>query len=219
MKYDVSLWDKLSDLEQKEKVVYKDLYIRFSITGWKVTLSRDLRESLFKNYEYITFKTHKEIDTNRGNRKDGTPFYKHQYLGIEGSNHDGATILDQFKTRKIETKGKDEDTNKYYYVNLSKSIFADIDKSLINTTSHVSSRQYKILEESINSENGHLIIDMENRSKKVFSVGYKNGYNKDGKIDKKDNQPKDKAEETGNKESGVTMGSLTTNSMGTPQLK
>lgn len=219
MKYNANLWTELTELKEEPKEKEKDLYIRFSITGWKVTISTDLREGLLKDFQYIKFLTHKVIDEKKGNRADGTPFYKNQYLGISGESHDGITLIDHMTTKEIKIKGKDEDTNKYYYVNLNKALFAQIDKSLINTTSFVSSRQYRILEESINYENSQLIIDMENRSKKVFSVGYKNGYNKNGKIEKGDTKNKKNKKDESSKDTGTTMKSIVQNEMGIPQLK
>ena len=85
MDYSTDIIDKLEEIDIpiiEDELKQKNLYVRFAITGWKVTISRDLRESVFSDCTHLEFKSHKVVNQLRGEKKDGSPFYKNQYLGI-----------------------------------------------------------------------------------------------------------------------------------------
>ena len=49
MDYSTDIIDKLEEIDIpiiENELKQKNLYVRFAITGWKVTISRDLRESV-----------------------------------------------------------------------------------------------------------------------------------------------------------------------------
>ena len=178
MDYSTDIIDKLEEIDIpiiEDELKQKNLYVRFAITGWKVTISRDLRESVFSDCTHLEFKSHKVVNQLRGEKKDGSPFYKHQYLGIIGHKYDSHVVNFLKKGYEIKSKREKVNSNIYYYAVLKKTIFAGIDRALINSSNFVSSRQYTIPESAISPDKPVVLIDMENRTKKYFKIGYRNG--------------------------------------------
>ena len=228
MKFNADIMNNLKEItvkKREEKIKKKKLYLSFAITGWKVTISKDLKEGLFKDSTHLQFQIHKVTDESRGNRKDGTPFYKHQYLGIFGHKYSESEADSEKIGQEIRTKGTKGDTGYYYYVTLRKSVYAKIDKTLINTTNYVSSRQYTILEEATKEatkdDSPGLLLDMEVRSKKFYKIGYQNGKSPQQlEKAKKDKEEADKLEKK-RKEQEQSKGSskITQTASGAHQLE
>ena len=167
MKFDASLLEEMQELsppKDEEKKKEKKLYLRFTISGFKVTISKDLRLGLFKDRSKIKFMLHKQPDEKNPITKTGKKNYKKQIITVYGVSDDDENALE------IKQKGDDGHDKTYYFVKLSKSQMAELDETLLSTINYVTSRKYIVPESAINEDLKCLQIDLENRKKPYFSA-------------------------------------------------
>ena len=166
---------ELTDIPEEKEVVKKKLYVRFAVQAWKVTISKDLYKELWKECTHLSFDFAK-VEKGSGERLDGSPKkYKHQYVQITGRKYSEVEVEEMKKGERIKIKGTEGDPSSYYYLNLTKSQYATLDKTLISTINFVTSRKYSISEEAINYETKQVQFDCESRRKPHYEVSYKNG--------------------------------------------
>ncbi|MAG86199.1 MAG: hypothetical protein CMB97_02175 [Flavobacteriaceae bacterium] len=165
MKFNADLLTEMQELsppvsEKKKRI--KNLYLRFTISGFKVTISKDLRLELFDDCSHIKFQYKKEIDEKEIETKTGRQKYKKQIITVFGVNEDDRNSLE------IQQKGEDGHKGTYYFIKLRKSQMAELDETLLSRINHVTSRKYVVPESAINYDLKCLQIDLENRKKPYY---------------------------------------------------
>lgn len=209
---------ELIDIPEEKEVVKKKLYVRFAIQAWKVTISKDLISELWKDCTHLSFDFAKE-EKESGERLDGSPKkYKHQYVQITGRKYSEHEVEEMKKGHKINCKGTEGDSNSYYYLNLTKSQYARLDKTLISSINYVTSRKYIVTEDAINYETKQVQFDFENRRKLYYEAGYKNGCSPKQIEKKKVEQDKPKTTESTAKTSNIGTSKITQTESGAHQM-
>jgi len=222
MKFNADLLTEMQELsppvsEKKSKV--KKLYLRFSTSGSRITISKDLRTGLFKDCSRIRFGYKKVSDDKNPETKKGKKNYKKQIITVFGVGVDDENSIE------IQRKGDEGNDKTFYYLKLKKSQMAELDETLLSTINYVTSRKYIVPESAINTELKCLQIDLENRKKPYFEATKKS--NKviqriEDKIKKDKEERKNKAEKKAKsaeeKEKNETPKGITTTETGAHQM-
>ena len=161
MKYDTKLLKDATELKPvkpEPKPVLPNYNIRFAITGWKVTISKDLYNYLFKDSSHLVF-SYQYLNPDK------------TILNLKGINPE----TDNEIYKKINRKGDLSDTAHYYYVTLSRGEYNLMDTALSSRKNAVVSRLYTIFEDSISQEDVVAQFNLSNRKKPFFKAGYANG--------------------------------------------
>ena len=168
MKYDTKLLKDATELKPvkpEPKPVLPNYNIRFAITGWKVTISKDLYNDLFKDSSHLVF-SYQYLNPDK------------TILNLKGINPEiigGLVETDNESYKKIHRKGELSDTAHYYYVTLSKGEYNLMDTALSSRKNAIVSRLYTIFEDSISQEDVVAQFNLSNRKKPFFKAGYANG--------------------------------------------
>ena len=162
MKYDTKLLKDATELKPvkpEPKPVLPNYNIRFAITGWKVTISKDLYNYLFKDSSHLVF-SYQYLNPDK------------TILNLKGINPE----TDNEIYKKINRKGDLSDTaHYYYYVTLSRGEYNLMDTALSSRKNGVVSRLYTIFEDSISQDDVVAQFNLSNRKKPFFKAGYANG--------------------------------------------
>lgn len=168
MKYDANLLKDATELKPvklEPKPELPTYNIRFAITGWKCTISKDLYNDLFKDSSHLVF-SYQYLNPDKN------------ILNLQGINPEiigGLVETENESYKKIHRKGELSDTAHYYYVTLSKGEYNLMDSTLSSRKNAVVSRLYTIFEDSISQEDVVAQFNLSNRKKPFFEAGYANG--------------------------------------------
>lgn len=161
MKFDAEMLKSSTDLEPiipEPKVIPPDLYVRFAISGYKVTISKDLRSSLFSDCTHLLFKLIKQKAETKA-------------IVIQGVN----PKKEEDKYREIKGTRDEFDPKRYYYVTLSKAEYEAMDSTLTSRQNAITSRKYTIREDAMDAKLKALMINLSDRNPAYFEAGYAPG--------------------------------------------
>ena len=158
MKFSADMLKNSTDLEPiipEPKEIPPAFYIRFAISGHKVTISKDLRDKLFLDSTHLLFKIVKQKAETK-------------VIVIQGIN---PTKVDD-KYREIKGTRDEFDPKRYYYVTLSKAEYEKMDSKLISQQNAITSRKYIIKENAMDYKTKALVINLSDRNPTLFEAGY-----------------------------------------------
>ena len=158
MKFSADMLKNSTDLEPikpEPKVIPPNLYIRFAISGHKVTISKDLRDRLFSECTHLLFKIVKQKAETK-------------VIIIQGLT---PTKIGK-KHREIKGTRDEFDPKRYYYVTLSKAEYEKMDSKLTSQQNAITSRKYIIKENAMDSNTKALVINLSDRNPTLFEAGY-----------------------------------------------